>query len=118
MSQPTPIEDAEDFNSVSPEEELTTLQARLCPSNLTCYSPSSRTWFSASVRRLWEVKWKASAWEHLVLDPEIKGTIMTLVEQHGARSNEGVVGDVIEGKGNVRMQKPFAPCVLSLILAT
>ena len=52
------------------------------------------------------------------MDPEIKGTIMTLVEQHGARSNEGVVGDVIEGKGNVRMQKPFAPCVLSLILAT
>jgi flagellar biosynthesis GTPase FlhF len=103
-SQAESEEDAEYSDSMNPEKELTTLEATLCPSNLTCYSPSSRTWFSASVSRLSEIKWNASAWDHLVLDQDIKDTIMTLVQQHRVRSNEEVIGDVIEGKGNVRIR--------------
>jgi hypothetical protein len=89
------------LDDVHVDADFTPLQARLCPSSANCFSLTSRKWFAISIENLSEVEWNMSAWDHLVLDESTKNTIKMLVEHHRARANEEVIGDVIEGKGNV-----------------
>ena len=101
--QPGNFDEAyEHFDDFPASGDFEDLQALLSPSTINCFSLTLRKWFAISVSKanLRDIEWKREAFEHLVLDDNIKQTIIKLVEQHRSQEQAQIVGDVIHGKGN------------------
>jgi hypothetical protein len=89
------------YDNVPPDAPFDPLQAQLCPSSVNCFSLTAKKWFAISIDNLQPIVWDKQAWDHLVLDDEVKGTIRDVVTHHRADSDSVIHGDVITGKGNV-----------------
>jgi len=96
------------FDNFDPREEFSPLQARLCPSALSCYSLKSRKWFNICVSKIKEVQWAKEALDHLVLDDSTKMMLLGLVQRHRKNKDE-VLSDVIPSKGKVITSEKFFP---------
>lgn len=96
------------FDDFPADSAFDPLQARLSPSSLNCFSLTTRKWFAITIENLKDVEWSTSSLEHLVAPENVKDMIIKLVQQHRNQEREGVVGDVIHGKGNVC---PFADLI-------
>jgi DNA polymerase III delta prime subunit len=65
-----------------------------CVPFLYGFSLAVKQWGRLDLEGMTEIKWRDDAWEKLVLDPEEKDLIYSLVKFHG-----GGFTDIIEGKG-------------------
>lgn len=81
-------------------------QLLLCPSAIQCYSLVYKSWYKCSVDKLQHVQWNKTAYDHLVLDKQLKRMVTNVLENHQKKIHKDV-GDVINGKGNVSNIDPY-----------
>ncbi|KAJ7586778.1 P-loop containing nucleoside triphosphate hydrolase protein [Mycena floridula] len=89
-----------DPNQIIPELDDDLLH--LLPSNVVGFNLATKKWQSFLVDQLSPVTFDENAWDHLVLEPDVKTLIKGLVAvTKNANSSEGakIIGDVISGKG-------------------
>ncbi|KAJ7272201.1 P-loop containing nucleoside triphosphate hydrolase protein [Mycena rebaudengoi] len=78
-----------------PEEDLCLLPGRVYGFNLT-----QKIWSTFPVLEIGPVAFDENAWDHLVLDPETKDLIKSLVQvTRNSNISSNIISDVITGKG-------------------
>ncbi|KAF2459865.1 P-loop containing nucleoside triphosphate hydrolase protein [Lineolata rhizophorae] len=92
------IDGHEQYDNFTPDHDFDALQARLCPTTVSCYGMTSRRWYVITVESISEAKWANEAIEHLVLDESTKKIVLGLVQQH-QKNKDRVLSDVIPSKG-------------------
>lgn len=100
------IEGIEDLrDEQGPSEDFSALQAQLCPTIVRACSPLTMKWFTVNIGNLTDMVWAKDSAKALVMaDPNIKDTLVKLIQAHKSASEGNMPSDVIEGKGQV---KPF-----------
>jgi hypothetical protein len=78
-----------------PEGDLCLLPGRVCGFNLT-----QKSWSTFPVLEIEPVVFDENAWDHLVLDPDTKDLIKSLVQvTRNSNISSNIISDVITGKG-------------------